>query len=120
MYEKKKDTDRLRDLFSQLPEKRLPGNFRSELMEKIRQEAVRIKKREEHKERNGLFITIALAAFFLVTGSIALVLLELPKPEMRMPDLSTIPFFAYIGTLVLILLAADYKVRKHFYEKQDK
>lgn len=81
------------------------------------QEAVLMKKREE---RLGLLITIGLGLLILALGIVALIVLEVPKVEFRMPNLTTVPFYIYIGGLVFLLLAADYKLRKRFYEKHSK
>lgn len=114
MRDDRENKDMLGDMFSGLPEAQLPSGFREEVLEKVMYEAARMKKQ---KERNGLFVTIALAVLIFVSGIAALMYLELPKVEVRIPDLSTLPFFAYIGGLVFILLAIDWKVRKRFYEK---
>lgn len=107
----------MRDMFTRLPEKQLPENFRNDVMKMVMHEAILIKKREE---RLGLFITIALATVILVLGTLALFYLKMPDLEFRMPDLSSLPFFIYIGSLVFILLAIDYKCRKFFYQKRSK
>lgn len=114
MDEKRQSADKLRDLFARLPETQVSAGFRSSLMEKVAGEAVRMKKR---RERNGLLVTIALAVFFLVAGVGMLVWLGLSKVDLRIPDFSMLPFFAYIGALVFILLTLDHKARKRFYEK---
>lgn len=107
----------MKDIFTRLPEKKLPENFRNDVMKKVMQEAVLMKKKEE---RVGLFITIAIATVILALGTLALLYLKMPEMKFRIPDLSGVSFFIYIGCLVFILLAIDYKCRKHFYEKHSK
>ncbi|WP_085537518.1 hypothetical protein [Massilibacteroides vaginae] len=107
----------MKELFTRLPEKKLPDNFRADVMKTVMREAVRMKKREE---RFGLFITIAIATVMLALGTLALLYLKMPDLEFNIPDLSGVPFFIYIGCLVFLLLAIDYKCRKHFYEKRSK
>ena len=112
---KRKDT--LRELFSRLPQKQLSEGFRNNMMQRIQQEARRMKRKDE---RFGLFITVVTAIVILVLGFFALYCLNIPKIEVRIPDLSTLPFFLYIGVLVSFLLAVDYLLRKHFQKKHSK
>lgn len=107
----------MRELFKGLPDRKLPENFRKDVMLNVMQEAIRMKKKEEQL---GLFITIAIATAMLALGVLALLYLKMPDMEFRTPDLSSVPFFMYIGALVFILLVIDHKCRKHFYEKHSK
>lgn len=114
MNRKDKEKDILREMFSQLPDKKLPDSFRETMMKQVMKEAVRMKTREE---RLGLLITILIAFVFLILGGVTLLILEVPRLELKMPDLTNLPFFVYIGTLVFLLLVADNVLRKKFYEK---
>jgi len=38
--------------------------------------------------------------------------------SVQIPNMSTLPFYAYIGMLALILLGADYKFRQLFKRRQ--
>ncbi|MDD4516384.1 hypothetical protein [Massilibacteroides sp.] len=117
MHTTKRNNDVLRELFSRLPEKQLPDNFRVSMMQKIKQEAVC---QEKQEERKGLLITISIAAIILILGILALSFLKISPREFRIPDFSTVPFYLYIGGLVSLLLIADYKFRKRFNEKHSK
>lgn len=117
MTNNKPGTDKMRVLFSSLPEKELPEGFRKNVMRSVMLEAARMEKR---KERMGLLVTIGLAVLILAVGVLTLIYMEIPAISLRTPDLSTVPFYIYIGGLVFLLLAADYKLRKVFYEKHSK
>ncbi|WP_199851437.1 hypothetical protein [Parabacteroides pacaensis] len=118
--------DILDTLFSRLPEEPLPKQFRSNLMEQIQAEAIRIQKR---KERYGLaaiivaslsmigLAVIILYKFFTpasIDSSIFHISFHLDLPKVTFPSLSDYSFAAYIGILSLVLLAFDYYLRRLF------
>ena len=102
--------DILKDLFSRMPEEELPASFRANAMRQIMAEAERIRKRNE---RWGwiavLMVGIAIASFLYMNIS---------PISVQIPNMSTLPFYAYIGILALILLGADYKFRQLFKRRQ--
>jgi hypothetical protein len=110
---KEEEKDILKDLFNQMPrEEEPPVDFRQKVMERIYAEAIRIKKRNE---RLGLLSIIAASLFIIVLAVTSVVYLGLPKIEWA--SLPSIPFYLYIGVLALLLLFADYKLRKSYKKK---
>lgn len=103
--------DILKDLFSRMPEEELPASFRANAMRQIMAEAERIRKRNE---RWG-WIAVIAASLLMVGIAIASFLSPI---SVQIPNMSTLPFYAYIGILALILLGADYKFRQLFKRRQ--
>lgn len=107
--------DILKDLFSRMPEEELPASFRANVMRQIMAEAERIRK------RNELWGWIAVIAASLLMVGIAIasfLYMNIPPISVQIPNMSTLPFYAYIGILALILLGADYKFRQLFKRRQ--
>jgi hypothetical protein len=111
--------DPLKPIFRRLPEEVLPETFRSGTMEKILREAVRIKKRNER-----LMLAAVVAASLVMAGLGMAVFVYLKVPgwsfSFRMPDVASclsLPFYIHIGTLSLILLFTDYRIRKAYDRK---
>lgn len=103
-------------LFGQLPAEPLPDTFRSDLMEKIRAEAVRMQKR---KERYAWFGVITASAAVLLVAAVTLYLYgamqEIPDmPPIGFPNLLVHPVLLFIGGATCLLLAFDYGLRKIF------
>ena len=98
--------DILKDLFSRMPEEELPASFRANAMRQIMAEAERIRKRNA---ASLLMVGIAIASFLYMNIS---------PISVQIPNMSTLPFYAYIGMLALILLGADYKFRQLFKRRQ--
>ena len=107
--------DILKDLFSRMPEEELPASFRANAIRQIMAEAERIRKRNE---RWG-WIAVIAASLLMVGIALAsfLNMIIIPISE-QIPNMSTLPFYAYIGMLALILLGADYKFRQLFKRRQ--
>ena len=107
--------DILKDLFSRMPEEELPASFRANAIRQIMAEAERIRKRNE---RWG-WIAVIAASLLMVGIAIASFLYMYISPiSVQIPNMSTLPFYAYIGMLALILLGADYKFRQLFKRRQ--
>lgn len=107
--------DILKDLFSRMPEEELPASFRANAMRQIMAEAERIRKRNE---RWG-WIAVIAASLLMVSIAIASFLyMNISPISVQIPNMSTLPFYAYIGILALILLGADYKFRQLFKRRQ--
>ncbi|MFQ9020404.1 MAG: hypothetical protein ACLR6J_01095 [Parabacteroides merdae] len=100
-----------------MPEEELPASFRANAMRQIMAEAERIRKRNERWgwiaviAASLLMVGIAIASFPLLTE-------YLTQYPVQIPNMSTLPFYAYIGILALILLGADYKFRQLFKRRQ--
>lgn len=112
----KQDKDLLANLFKQLPEEPLPTDFRANMMQQIMAEAERVKKRNE---RLSLLAIILASLVILGLGVVAFIYLGIPKVSISLSvsTLTTIPFYLYIGGIVLLLLWADYSFRRKYKEK---
>lgn len=108
------EKDILKDLFGKLPQEQLPADFRSQMMQKILAESVRIKKRNERLS----WLAVVIASLFIVGLMVlAFLYLEIPRIHITLPSPENIPFYLYIGFLSLLLLAGDYLMRKKYKEK---
>ena len=107
--------DILKDLFSQMPEEELPASFRANAMRQIMAEAERIRKRNE---RWGWIAVIAASLLMIGIAIASFLYMNIPPISVQIPNMSTLPFYAYIGMLALILLGADYKFRQLFKRRQ--
>ena len=105
--------DILKDLFSQMPEEELPASFRANAMRQIMAEAERIR-----KERWGWIAVIAASLLMVGIAIASFLYMNIPPISVQIPNMSTLPFYAYIGMLALILLGADYKLRQIFERRQ--
>lgn len=120
------DKEWLDTLFGRLPAEALPDTFRSDLMQKIQAEAVRMRKR---KERYTLYGAVAASVAVLLvaavtlylyggvqgTSGVAAVMPEVPEmPPIGFPDLLAHPVLLFIGGTSCLLLAFDYALRKIF------
>lgn len=107
--------DILKDLFSRMPEEELPASFRANAMRQILAEAERIRKRNE---RWGWIAVIAASLLMVGIAIASFLYMNIPPISVQIPNMSTLPFYAYIGMLALILLGADYKFRQLFKRRQ--
>ena len=107
--------DILKDLFSRMPEEELPASFRANAMRQIMAEAERIRKRNE---RWGWIAVIAASLLMVGIAIASFLYMNIPPISVQIPNMSTLPFYAYIGMLALILLGADYKLRRIFERRQ--
>ena len=107
--------DILKDLFSRMPEEELPASFRANAMRQIMAEAERIRKRNE---RWGWIAVIAASLLMVGIAIASFLYMKISPISVQIPNMSTLPFYAYIGILALILLGADYKFRQLFKRRQ--
>ena len=107
--------DILKDLFSRMPEEELPASFRANAIRQIMAEAERIRKRNE---RWGWIAVIAASLLMVGIGIVSFLYMNISPISVQIPNMSTLPFYAYIGMLALILLGADYKFRQLFKRRQ--
>ena len=107
--------DILKDLFSRMPEEELPASFRANAMRQIMAEAERIRKRNE---RWGWIAVIAASLLMVCIAIASFLYMNISPISVQIPNMSTLPFYAYIGMLALILLGADYKFRQLFKRRQ--
>ena len=107
--------DILKDLFSRMPEEELPASFRANAIRQIMAEAERIRKRNE---RWGWIAVIAASLLMVVIAIASFLYMNISPISVQIPNMSTLPFYAYIGMLALILLGADYKFRQLFKRRQ--
>ena len=107
--------DILKDLFSRMPEEELPASFRANAIRQIMAEAERIRKRNE---RWGWIAVIAASLLMVGIAIASFLYMNISPISVQIPNMSTLPFYAYIGMLALILLGADYKFRQLFKRRQ--
>ena len=107
--------DILKDLFSRMPEEELPASFRANAMRQTMAEAERIRKRNE---RWGWIAVIAASLLMVGIAIVSFLYMNISPISVQIPNMSTLPFYAYIGILALILLGADYKFRQLFKRRQ--
>jgi hypothetical protein len=116
MNKEEEKEDILKGLFKQMPyQEELPAGFRQKIMQQVCAEAVRIKKRNE---RLGLLSIIAASLLIIVLAATSIVYLGLPRIDWA--SLPSIPFYLYIGSLTLLLLFVDYKLRKSYKKKHSR
>jgi hypothetical protein len=106
--------DLLETLFSRMPEEALPGNFQAEMMQRIRKEAVRIRKRNQLLNLSAL-IAASLAIIGLAVA--ALIRIGIPQYHFDFQSITIPPFYLCLGALSLILLLGDYLFRQAYYKR---
>ena len=111
--------DFLQKMFQQLSETPLSEDFRLRMMQQIKAEEARQKKRNERWAWTAL-ITLSLCIFGI--GALAIFYLDVPKFSLSisMQALETLPFYIYITFLALLLLLGDHFIRRKYYEKHSK
>jgi hypothetical protein len=109
-----KQQDILKTAFDRMTDEPLPPAFLPELMQRIRAEAVRIRKRDARR-----WVAALTAASLTILGLAvaALARLDIPPFRLDFPQISIPPFYIYIGILALILLFADGWFRQKYFEK---
>jgi len=105
----KEQPDLLGDLFKRIPEEELPASFRSNVMRQIMLESAKAKKRDE---RFSLLAAIVASLIMISLAIVSFVYMEIPKIAIPTISTSALAFYLYIGAITLILLLADYKLRK--------
>ncbi|OAV66286.1 hypothetical protein Barb6XT_02014 [Bacteroidales bacterium Barb6XT] len=107
------DKDVLADLFRQLPEESLPDDFRTRMMQRIRLESARAKRRSE---RLSLAALVAASLIMIATGVAVFFHKGFPALSptftLSIPPLTSLPFYLYIAGLTFFLLWGDYLLRK--------
>ncbi len=104
--------DSWEQLFAQLPQERLPIDFRAKLMrEVIHQEAARRKR----NERLGWLALILASCALIALAAATLVYLNFAWPQFELFRGESFPFYGSIGVLALLLLLADYKLRRLYF-----
>lgn len=115
--------DILENLFSQLPEEKLSDNFRYKLMVKIQAEAIRAHRR---KEQLGLLSVIIASLFMLAMAIGSFIyyfnwdtnnLQEYQLPVLSFSVLIEFPLYLFMGIAILLLLFADYLIRRYYKKK---
>jgi hypothetical protein len=117
MDKKELENDWLKTLFGRMPEEPLPDSFREDMMKRIRAETVRMKKRSE---RIGLLSVILASSAMMGLATGALLYMGIPRLEWEwtLPELTSLPFYLYIGALTLLLLGIDHAFRRMYKKKR--
>lgn len=104
--------DALEQLFMQLPEERLPIDFRATLMQKVMRQAAVKRKRNECLS----WLALIMASIALIALAVAsLAYLDFSWPHFELFKGESYPFYCSIGVLALLLLVVDYKLRQHYF-----
>jgi len=107
--------DQLVCLFKNLPQEKLSSSFREEMMMQIRQEEIRVQK------RNRLWSIIGIvSAILCLLGVSVYAIMKINWEEFRIPAVQWTPvssFYIYFFVLVGVLLLFDYLFRKYYREK---
>ncbi|MDH6305755.1 hypothetical protein M2459_002489 [Parabacteroides sp. PF5-5] len=114
MSKQTEEKDILKTLFGRMPEADLPASFRDNVMRQVFAEALKVKRRNECF---ALLSVIVASVAIIALAVVSLVYMDLPKMAISLPDLSSVPFYLYIGMLTLLLLFGDYKMRKTYRKK---
>ncbi|OAV74193.1 hypothetical protein Barb7_01777 [Bacteroidales bacterium Barb7] len=113
--------DVLADLFRRLPEENLPDDFRARMMQRIRLESARVKRRSE---RLSLTALVAASLIMIATGVAVFFYKGFPALSstfsLSIPPLTSLPFYLYIAGLTFFLLWGDYLLRKRHEAKHGK
>jgi FtsH-binding integral membrane protein len=106
--------DMLKAMFDRMTDDPLPPDFLPEMMQRIRTEAVRARKREAWRRTAALLAaTLAIAGLAVA----AFIYLDIPRFQADFPQIFIPPFYIYIGFLTLILLFADGWFRQKYFKK---
>lgn len=118
MNDNKNNPDIFENLFRQMPEEELPAPFRLNVMQQIARESIKVNKRNEWL---GLAAVVAASLLMLAIAVASFFYIRLPEQwsmQISWPaidfNLSAFSFYFYIGILSLVLLFADYRLRKRF------
>ncbi|MCD7930638.1 MAG: hypothetical protein LUH15_04330 [Tannerellaceae bacterium] len=115
---KDKNKDPLVNLFTELPQEKLSGNFRANMMQMVRQEEVRLKK----KNRFWDIIGIILGCICMI-GATVYTVIHINWEGYQLPALSWSPDFIQYGYFMfpaIILLFLDYQLRRLYRKKHAK
>ena len=104
----KTNDDILKTLIQQLPEEPLPENFNDRLMKKLSDEKI------QRTKRNERITIVAITIVSMVMIAMAAFIFKYLDIELEYPNFEMVPFYAFIGTLALLLLIMDYKLRRIF------
>lgn len=107
--------DLLKTIFAQMPEEPLPEDFLPEMMQRIRKEAERARKRETWQQ--AAILTTALSAMLGLTVA-TWFYMDIPSISFEFPPVTIPPIYILIGTPTLILLIADSLFRLNYFKKR--
>lgn len=110
--------DTLKQLFQEMPEDRLSVEFTLNVMQKVRAEAERARRRKVCLN----YLWLALASGILISLTIyalccnSLSIFSMPENPFRDLFTGNLMFYLFIGVLAGVLLALDYRLRKFMHE----
>lgn len=79
---------------------------------------IKVKLHRIRNERWGWIAVIAASLLMVGIAIASFLYMNISPISVQIPNMSTLPFYAYIGMLALILLGADYKFRQLFKRRQ--
>jgi hypothetical protein len=114
----------MRELFSGMPDERLPPDFNANVMRRVRKEAIRRERRNRRLEIlgyvSGAVAMAAVLVFILYrmgitvdVRALALHINSFPRPDFSLLKSQSFTVSAYVGTLALFLLIMDSTIRRH-------
>ncbi|MDR2232720.1 MAG: hypothetical protein LBE56_06290 [Tannerella sp.] len=123
---KQDENDILKTMFSRMPEEKLSPAFQTDMMERIRKEALLVAKR-----RQILQVLLLIGASISMIGLAIATFVYLKIPQMssewfrtydwqiprNFPNISIPHSYLIFGFLVVILLFADYLFRQVYYKR---
>lgn len=107
--------DILKNLFSNMQEEPLPASFRTNVMEQVMLESVKMKKRDE---RWNLLAVIIASLGILALAVLSFIYMDPPKITIPKFNPSALYFYLFIGMLSLVLLYLDYRLRRLFHKDE--
>jgi hypothetical protein len=111
------EQDILKLMFKQIPEEALPPTFQSDMMVRIRQEAIHISVRNKRLRMTAL-IAASVATIGLAIA--ALIYVGIPQFQIVFPSITLPSYYLYFGFLVTVLLLADYLLRQSYDRRHQK
>lgn len=117
METKKEIGNALKQALERRQEGNLPSNFTFRMMERVREEAAKQRKRREQT----LLWAVILGALSLISLTVYLLVVRMDfslkdrglQMEMPTTDFPLMGFYCYIALLALVLLGLDYYLRRH-------
>ncbi|MDR1675779.1 MAG: hypothetical protein LBR86_04855 [Tannerella sp.] len=106
--------DILQTMFARMSDEPLPPAFLPEMMQRIRAEAVRMRKRDARRQAAALTAASLTIAGLAVA---AFAYLDVPQFQVDFSQLFIPPFYIHIGALTLVLLFVDGWFRQKYFKK---
>lgn len=117
MNRDKQINDPLKDFMKGQQPIELPSSFRIEMMEKVRKEGVRRRKRMRWLSIATLVGSIIV---LLTVGVLAWIYMDIPALTVEFPSIGSMHIYIFMAVIVATLLAGDHWMRKVYAKKKEK